>query len=421
MNKADLRRADLAGANLHEAMLYAADLDGAGLAGADLTNALMGTAHFTRSDLTKAILRNVDLRKARLPDAILLGADLSMAALDFAILRSAKLDGATLTDARMIGSEFSEASLRGAVLTDADASGANFRGADLSRANLAGTSFRKGEFYDTVLDEAVFKDTVCPTAPAGRDAACGLRLGRENLELCRAFELAFGHLARLLRIEAALAALAEKIHLQHDPAPVPASARSHDCLMNRSPTGVSPSAAGCSMQSRLPSMSNRASHLAAEQIGLVAGAQVGVDGVVAIIGTRIRHDPDALEHAVVVEERGDDHRKGLLGGAGPARDLAVEIARPRDIFVFVVVFEIDLVQSVRLRAAALEIAPAFQPQARRAAIRSAGKAAVLVGGRLRRQRLADLEVPDSVAPQLLRPGGHRSAQEGDARSGARRW
>ena len=56
------------------------------------------------------------------------------------------------------------------------------------------------------------------------------------------------------------------------------------------------------------------------------------------------------------------------------------------IFLLVVEADIDFIEPARLGRAELEFAPPRQPPARRAAVRPAGKAAVYVGRRLRRER-----------------------------------
>ena len=74
--KADLREADLHGADLRGADLREADLHGADLRGADLREA----------DLHGADLREADLREADLHGADLYGADLHGADLDYSCL-----------------------------------------------------------------------------------------------------------------------------------------------------------------------------------------------------------------------------------------------------------------------------------------------------------------------------------------------
>ncbi|ELN7592190.1 pentapeptide repeat-containing protein [Salmonella enterica] len=98
-------RADLRGANLCGADLRGADLRGANLCGADLRGA----------DLRGADLRGADLRGANLCDADLRGADLRGAD-----LRGANLCGADLRGANLCGADLRGADLRGANLCDAD-------------------------------------------------------------------------------------------------------------------------------------------------------------------------------------------------------------------------------------------------------------------------------------------------------------
>ena len=81
------KRADLRGANLRGANLRNADLHGAGLCGADLRNANLRGANLRSADL-----RNANLRGANLCDANLRGVDLRGADLCDAGLCGADLD-----------------------------------------------------------------------------------------------------------------------------------------------------------------------------------------------------------------------------------------------------------------------------------------------------------------------------------------
>ena len=131
---ADLRDADLRGANLWNADLQGADLRdadlrGANLWGADLWDANLQGADLLDADLQRANLRNAGLRGANLRGANLLGADLRNADLRNANLLDADLRGANLRGANLLGAD-----LRGADLRDADLRGANLWGADLRDA-----------------------------------------------------------------------------------------------------------------------------------------------------------------------------------------------------------------------------------------------------------------------------------------------
>jgi uncharacterized protein YjbI with pentapeptide repeats len=114
---ADLRRADLSGANL-----YGADLRRADLSGADLRRADLSGANLRRADLSGANLRRADLREADLSEADLHGANI----LD-ADLRMADLHGANLFNADLRGAD-----LHGADLRDTDIHGANLHRANMS-------------------------------------------------------------------------------------------------------------------------------------------------------------------------------------------------------------------------------------------------------------------------------------------------
>jgi hypothetical protein len=96
-NKANLARADLAGA----------ELTGADLAGAELTGADLDGANLAGADLTGADLDGADLTRANLDGANLAGADLTRANLAGASLTKADLDGANLTGAIVCGDEVS--------------------------------------------------------------------------------------------------------------------------------------------------------------------------------------------------------------------------------------------------------------------------------------------------------------------------
>ena len=89
LRHADLRGADLKFAILRGADLYDAYLRGADLRGADLKYADLREADLRGADLREADLQGADLRGADLKFAILRGADLK-----FAILRGADLRGA---------------------------------------------------------------------------------------------------------------------------------------------------------------------------------------------------------------------------------------------------------------------------------------------------------------------------------------
>ncbi|EHR2121445.1 pentapeptide repeat-containing protein [Salmonella enterica subsp. enterica serovar Matopeni] len=95
----------------------------------------------SRANLRDADLCGADLCDANLRDADLCGADLRYADLCDANLRDADLCGANLRDADLSGADLRYADLCDANLRDADLSGADLRYADLCDANLPDLTF----------------------------------------------------------------------------------------------------------------------------------------------------------------------------------------------------------------------------------------------------------------------------------------
>ena len=112
-------RAYLTGANLREADLRGADLTGAHLRKANLTGANLTGANLREVDLTGANLTGVNLYGVNLYGAYLREANLTGVDLREAYLREADLTGADLRGANLTGADLREAYLRGADLTGA--------------------------------------------------------------------------------------------------------------------------------------------------------------------------------------------------------------------------------------------------------------------------------------------------------------
>ncbi|GDY98102.1 hypothetical protein MCC01947_13770 [Bifidobacteriaceae bacterium MCC01947] len=106
-------------------------------------------ANLRCADLYGADLRGADLRCADLYGADLRGADLRCADLHGANLRHASLHGADLRCADLYGAD-----LRGADLRCADLHGANLRCADLYGADLRGADLRCADLYGADLHRA---------------------------------------------------------------------------------------------------------------------------------------------------------------------------------------------------------------------------------------------------------------------------
>lgn len=121
-----------------------------------------------RGWLTNGKLRGVDLNRANLVRALLEGANLRdtrlyEADLSDAKMRNANLERATLDAVNLRGADLSNANMRQASLRNADLSGAN-----LYKANLLGTNMTGAILRDSSLKEAVFNDSTI--WPAGFDA-----------------------------------------------------------------------------------------------------------------------------------------------------------------------------------------------------------------------------------------------------------
>src|SRR5262249_1918342 len=147
-----------------------------------------------------------------------------------------------------------------------------------------------------------------------------LRLGVEakNLQPRRALELALRELARQLRVDAALPGLAEIVRRDHDAARVlridQRTALLDEYVADRALAFGR--RLGLAVARRFDAEARR--HELAEDVRGGALAHLRVGDLVAEIGTRVGDQPDAGEHAGVVEQRRHHHRKAALGGAGPA-------------------------------------------------------------------------------------------------------
>jgi uncharacterized protein YjbI with pentapeptide repeats len=168
LSGADLSLAHFDGTELTDTRLQHANLTGTELADADLTGALADAATkwpkgarprslgvyvlAPRSDLHNADLSGLDLSGIHLSGADLSGANLSSAVLSgadlsLAHLNRANLESARLDDADLTGAALSDANLSSARLDDADLTGAALSGADLSDA-LASRSTNWPQGFD---------------------------------------------------------------------------------------------------------------------------------------------------------------------------------------------------------------------------------------------------------------------------------
>ena len=163
---ANLRGANLSGANLVDSTFYRADLRGADLSGAKLIISDFKGADLGGANLSGADLRDADLSQANLSGADFSGADLARAKLNMSDLREADLRGADLSRA-----ELREVNLRGV----------NLSGANLENTDLTGTDLRNVDFTDVIrpdpiLDLKISKlEDQLAAVSAERDAAISER------------------------------------------------------------------------------------------------------------------------------------------------------------------------------------------------------------------------------------------------------
>ena len=164
---ADLRNANLRGADLSNTDLQGANLRYANLRNADLQGADLSGANLQGANLTGANLRNADLPNADLQFADLTGADIWFANLTEANLQYADLWFANLWNADLTGADLRNTNLQGADLTGADLRNTNLRGADLSNTHLQGADLTGADLRNTHLQGAdLFTDIYVIDIPA---------------------------------------------------------------------------------------------------------------------------------------------------------------------------------------------------------------------------------------------------------------
>ena len=123
------------------------------LEGADLRTANLTGANFLGASLSRAILVRAGLRGAHL-----MGADLTEADLGAATLRLAKFLGARLYRTDLRGADLHMARLNGAVLTWATLGGANLSLSDLTDATLRAAILDNSDFTDAWVGGTAFGD-----------------------------------------------------------------------------------------------------------------------------------------------------------------------------------------------------------------------------------------------------------------------
>ncbi len=149
IERIDLQRRGLRGANLYKTIMPMADLREANLQGANLWEADLGGADLRETQLQRTILFGTQLQGAKLWGAQLQGADLREAQLQGANLQGAQLQGAILWRAQLQGANFLETQLQGANLAMA-----KLQGADLPLVQLQGANLLKATLYTELIKSA---------------------------------------------------------------------------------------------------------------------------------------------------------------------------------------------------------------------------------------------------------------------------
>ncbi len=152
LSHANLRKADLRGADFYRAWLVETDFRGARLEGAIFGEATLGGAKFNKCDIQNANFMKAHLFEADFKEANLGGTNFYGAFLEKAILKNQMLKGVCLESAHL-----KEALLTGTDLSCANLRGADFQGADLRRAILCNADMQGSRLVETKVEGADFR------------------------------------------------------------------------------------------------------------------------------------------------------------------------------------------------------------------------------------------------------------------------
>jgi uncharacterized protein YjbI with pentapeptide repeats len=151
---ADLRSAELQGADLKGTNLRSADLQGANLQGANLQETNLRAGNLWGANLSQADLTGADMRRAVLSWAGLNGAILNEANLNSVSMISASLRKVEMNNTRIQWADLSGSFLNESNLVKADLFGTILEKAQLYRANLSQVNLRLANLIDANLKEA---------------------------------------------------------------------------------------------------------------------------------------------------------------------------------------------------------------------------------------------------------------------------
>ena len=159
LSNADLRKANLIGADLSSADLRKANLIGADLSSADLSNTNLIGANLSNADLSNTNLSDANLSNANLSNADLRYADLRYSNLRYASLENANLRYVDLRYADLIYADLIYADLRYSNLRNTNLIYANLTYADLKNADLRFSNLSNTDLNDTNLSNVNLRYT----------------------------------------------------------------------------------------------------------------------------------------------------------------------------------------------------------------------------------------------------------------------
>lgn len=162
LGEIDLQNADLSNAIFINANIEEGKLHNAILSNADLSNAILNRADLSNANLSNANLDGVKLDKTNLRDADLVGVDLRKAYLSYTDFFGATLDKVNLegVDVYWSGAKFKESKLKEANLQRTNLKWMDFTGVDFEDANFAGADFEQTKFEDANFKGAKFGNAV---------------------------------------------------------------------------------------------------------------------------------------------------------------------------------------------------------------------------------------------------------------------
>ncbi len=143
-------------------------------------------------------------------------------------------------------------------------------------------------------------------------------------------------------------------------------------------------------------------HRVAKQVGVCASGNIGFCSIAAVIRPGIGYHANAAQFPVLAEESRYNQRKAAFDCSCVEIDALFIAVCAGGIFQLVVIFKIDLPQTISVNRTAHEIGKAGQRLPGWTAIGAAGVASIFADIGQRRQRGAGGQVPNRLSRRLLR-------------------